>query len=85
MPVYSENRYAVYKSVVLENNTIGTVDIMIINKLQFLIFFIFLIYETYEAGLGGGGAGGGGGAVSHPYFAIYHYFAIYTIPIHFVL
>ena len=48
--------YTVYRSVFLKNNTLGTVDIIFINKLQFLIiiiiiiifffFFIFLIDET---------------------------------------
>ena len=46
---YSENRYTVYRSVVLENNTLGIVDIIFINKLQFLIFFIFLIFKTQSS------------------------------------
>ena len=37
---YSENRYAVYRSVVLKNNTLGTVDMIFINKL-FLFCFHF--------------------------------------------
>ena len=32
-----------------QNNTLRTVDIIFINKLQFLIFFIFLIYETQSS------------------------------------
>ena len=32
---------AVYRSVVLKNNTLGTVDIIFITKLQLLIFFHF--------------------------------------------
>ena len=36
-------------SVVLKNNSLGTVDIIFINKLQFLFFFIFLIYGTYSS------------------------------------
>ena len=34
---------------------------------------------------GGGGGGGEGNAVSPSYFAIYRYFATYTIAIQFVL
>ena len=41
MSAYSENWYTVYRSVVLKNNTLGTVDITFINKLQFLTFFYF--------------------------------------------
>ena len=36
--VYSENRYVVYKSVVLKNDGLGAVDIIFTNKLQFFIF-----------------------------------------------
>ena len=42
----TKNRYTVYGSVVLKNNTTGTVDITFIYKLLFLIFSIFLIYQT---------------------------------------
>ena len=38
LSVYSENRYTVYRSVVLKNNTLGTV---FINKIQFLLFLFF--------------------------------------------
>ena len=41
MSAYSENWYAVYRSVVLKNNTLRTVDIFFINKPQILIFFHF--------------------------------------------
>ena len=34
----SENRYTVYRSFVLKNNSLETVDIIFINKVQFLIF-----------------------------------------------
>ena len=38
LSAYSENRYVVYRSVVLKNNSLGAVDIIFTNKLQFLIF-----------------------------------------------
>ena len=38
LSAYSENKYAVYRSAVLENNSLGTVEIIFINKLQFLFF-----------------------------------------------
>ena len=38
LSAYSENRYIVYRSAVLKNNRLGTVDIIFINKVQFLIF-----------------------------------------------
>ena len=38
MSAYSENSYTVYRSVVLKNNSLWSVDIIFINKLQFLIF-----------------------------------------------
>ena len=38
LSAYSENRYTVYRSVVLKNNTLGTV---FINKIQFLLFLFF--------------------------------------------
>ena len=41
MPAHSENRYIVYRSVVLKKNSLGTVDIILIKKLQFLIFSFF--------------------------------------------
>ena len=31
--------YAVYRSVVLENNSLGTVDITFINEFQFIFFY----------------------------------------------
>ena len=34
LSAFSENRYTVYRSVVLKNNSLGTVD-----NLQFLIFY----------------------------------------------
>ena len=43
LSAYSENKYTVYRSVVLKNNTLGTVDVVLINK---LLFLIFLIYKT---------------------------------------
>ena len=46
---YSENRYTVYISVVLNNNPLGTVDIVFINKHQFLIHFNFLIYKNQSS------------------------------------
>ena len=39
-----KNMYAVYKSVVLKNNSLGTVDITFINEFQFLIFFFFFFW-----------------------------------------
>ena len=41
MSAYSDNSYTVYRSVALKNNTLGTVDIIFINTLQFLSFFSF--------------------------------------------
>ena len=38
---YSENRYTIYTSAVLKNNTLATVDIIFIDKLQFVSFFHF--------------------------------------------
>ena len=46
---YSENRYTVYISAVLNNNPLGTVDIVFINKHQFLIHFNFLIYKNQSS------------------------------------
>ena len=40
MSAYSENTYTVYRLVVLKNSTLGTVDIIFINKINFL-FFVF--------------------------------------------
>ena len=37
--------YTVYRSVFLKNNTLGTVDIIFINKLQFLIIIIFFFFH----------------------------------------
>ena len=41
LSAYSENRHTLYKSVVLENNTLETVDIIFISKLLFHLFFLF--------------------------------------------
>ena len=43
LSAYSENKYTVYRSVVLKNNTLATVDTIFISKLQFLIFLIIFI------------------------------------------
>ena len=42
LSAYSENRYTVCRSVVLKNDTFGTVDIILINNLQFFSFFWFM-------------------------------------------
>ena len=38
LSAYSENKYTVYRSAVLKNNSLGTVEIIFINKLQLLFF-----------------------------------------------
>ena len=42
LSAYSENKYTVYRSVVLKNNTLGTVDIVFINHLFSFFFFFHL-------------------------------------------
>ena len=39
LSAYSENRYIVYRSAVLKNNRLETVDIIFINKVQFIFSF----------------------------------------------
>ena len=46
MSAFSENRYTKYRSVVLKNNTLGTIDIIFINKFNFLFHFQFLALQN---------------------------------------
>ena len=48
MSAYLENRYTVYRSFVLKNNSLGTVNIIFINKIQFLIFSFFFFFKLVK-------------------------------------
>ena len=45
---YLENGYTTYRSVILKNTTLGTVDKTFLNKLPCVIFFIFLITKLWS-------------------------------------